>query len=155
MFKVFMDGNEDRLRLEDQKGEKIGWIHGHTIGFAGIDSEKDAMVAATEAARALETTLQRAYTGETFRPSANSTISLMSDGAYEWVVAGFRPLARLLRPNTQRNPEDSFALELLVPSYATQHVTLAVAHSVWDVLSKYVAHNHSDHGLATAAAGGR
>ena len=155
MFKVFMDGNEDRLRLEGHTGEKIGWIHGHTIGFGGIESEKDAMVAATEASRALETTLQRAYSSETVRPLLNSKIELMSDGAYEWVVAGFRPLARLVRPNTQRNSEDSFALEFLVPSYATQHVTLAVAHAVWDVLSKYVTQEQPDHDLATAAAGGR
>ena len=36
MFKVFIDGNDDRLRLENEIGERIGWIHGHTIGIAGI-----------------------------------------------------------------------------------------------------------------------
>lgn len=154
MFNVFIDGNEDRLRLENQEGEKIGWIHGHTIGFAGVESENDAMPAAAEAARALEVTLQRAYAGETILAPRNSKIELMSDGAYEWVVAGFRPLARLLRPRTQRNDEDSFALEFLVPSYATQHVTLAVAHSIWKVLSNYVTQNHSGGALATAAPGG-
>ncbi|HMI48775.1 MAG TPA: hypothetical protein VK481_08905 [Gemmatimonadaceae bacterium] len=154
MFKVFIDGNEDRLRLEDQNGEKIGWIHAHTIGFAGVESEKDALAAAAEASRALEVTLRRAYAGETILAPRNSKIELMSDGAYEWIVAGFRPLARLLRPRTQRNDGDSFALEFLVPSYATQHVTLAVAHSIWEVLSKYVAQNHSGGALATAAAGG-
>jgi len=154
MFKVFIDGNDDRLRLEDQQGEKIGWIHGNTVGFGGIDSEQDAMVAAAEAARAKESTLQRAYTGESVRPLLNSKVKLMNDGAYEWIVAGSRPLARLVRPRTQRNSEESFALEFLVPSYATQHVTLAVAHSVWEVLSKYVTANHSGNQLAMAAAGG-
>ena len=155
MFKVFIDGNDDRLRLEDQKGEKIGWIHGHTIGFGGVESEKGALIAAAEASRALESTLQRAYTGDTSRRLRNSKIELMYDGAYEWIVAGFRPLARLLRPRTERNFEDSFALEFLVPSYATQHVTLAVAHSIWEVLSKYVAREDSGRRLAAVAAGGR
>ncbi|MFL5631977.1 MAG: hypothetical protein ACJ77T_12030 [Gemmatimonadaceae bacterium] len=155
MFKVFIDGNEDRLRLEGQRGEKIGWIHGHTIGFGGVQSEKDAISAAAEASHALKSTLQRAYTGESVRPLQNPKISLMSDGAYEWIVAGLRPFARLVRPRTQRNSEDSFALEFLVPSYATQHVMLAVAHSVWDVLSTYVTPDQSAHAPATAAAGGR
>ena len=153
MFKVFTDGNEDRLRLEDQNGEKIGWIHAHTIGFAGVESENDALVAAAEASRALEVTLQRAYASDTIRLPRNPKIELMFDGAYEWIVAGFRPLARLLRPRTQRNDEDSFALEFLVPSYATQHVTLAVAHSIWEVLSKYVG-NHPGRAPATVTTGG-
>src|ERR1043166_7240596 len=29
MFKVFIDGNDDRLRLEDPEGRNIGWIRGH------------------------------------------------------------------------------------------------------------------------------
>lgn len=155
MFKAFIDGNDDRLRLDDQMGEKIGWIHGHTIGFAGFESEKDAMVAVVEASRALEGTLQRAYSTDYSRPLGSSKIRLMCDGAYEWIVAGFRPLARLLRPRTQRHREDSFALEFLVPSYATQHVTLAAAHSIWAVVSKYVTENHSGHAPVTAAAGGQ
>jgi phage/plasmid primase-like uncharacterized protein len=155
MFKVFMDGNEDRLRLEDQNGEKIGWIHGQAIGFAGVQSEKAATAAAVEGSLALQKNLERAYGSDPSRPSQNSTIRSMSDGAYEWIVAGFRPLARLLRPHTQRHPEDSFALEFLVPSYATQHVTLAAAHSIWEVLSKYVTQNHSAPALAAAEAGGQ
>ena len=103
--------------------------------------------------RAAGLQLQRAYTGETKRPSRHSKIEVMSDGAYEWIVAGFRPLARLLRPRTQRNSVDSFALEFVVPSYATQHVTLTVAHSIWDVLSKYVVPTDSGLELATAAGG--
>jgi|SRR5689334_1208086 len=153
MFKVFIDGDDDRLRLEDQTGRKIGWINGQAIGFGGIASEQEALIAAAEASQTLEDTLQRAYTGETKRPSRHSKIEVMSDGAYEWIVAGFRPLARLLRPRTQRNSVDSFALEFVVPSYATQHVTLAVAHSIWDVLSKYVVPTDSGLELATAAGG--
>jgi hypothetical protein len=156
MFKVFIDGNDDRLRLENQIGEKVGWIHGHTIGFAGITSEEEALAVAVEAAQALEKTLHRAYTGDTSVPWRTSKIELVHDGAYEWVVAGFRPLARLLRPRTDRNTNDSFALEFLVPSYATQHVTIAVAQAVWDVLSNFlVAADEMDDAVVAAAAGGR
>ncbi|HJQ09567.1 MAG TPA: hypothetical protein VJ840_00920 [Gemmatimonadaceae bacterium] len=155
MFKVFIDGNDDRLRLENQIGDKIGWIHGHTIGFGGISSEEDALAAATEASLALEKTLRRVYTGDTSVAWPNSKIELMYDGAYEWVVAGFRPLARLLRPHTERNGEDSFALEFIVPSYATQHVTIAVANAIWDVLSTYVGVDELGEAFATAVAGGR
>jgi hypothetical protein len=79
----------------------------------------------------------------------------MHDGAYEWIVAGFRPLARLLRPRTDRNAEDSFALEFLVPSYATQHVTIAVANAIWDVLASYAGADELGEAFATAVAGGR
>lgn len=154
MFKVFIDGNDDRLRLEDQLGQKIGWIHGHTIGFGGISSEEEALVAAAAASRALEKTLHRAYTGDTSLVWPNHKIELMHDGAYEWIVAGFRPLARLLRPQTERNESDSFALEFLVPSYATQHVTIAVANAIWDALSRYVEVDELGEAFTAAVAGG-
>jgi hypothetical protein len=153
MFKVFIDGNDDRLRLENQLGQKIGWIHGHTIGFGGISSEEGALVAAAEASRELERILHRAYTGDTSLVRPNHKVRLMHDGAYEWIVAGFRPLARLLRPHTERNANDSFALEFLVPSYATQHVTIAVAHAIWDVVSTYVETDEMGDAFVGAGAG--
>jgi predicted subunit of tRNA(5-methylaminomethyl-2-thiouridylate) methyltransferase len=138
MFKVFIDGNDDRLRLEDLEGRKVGWIRGHTIGFGGLPSEKIALRAVPEAWMALEMTLQRGYPGYAPRPVKKSNIDMVHDGAYEWVADGFRPLARLIRPHTARNSEQSFALEFLVPSYATQHVTIAAAEAVWQVLSDYI-----------------
>lgn len=138
MFKVFIDGNDDRLRLEDTEGRTIGWIRGQTIGFGGLPSEKIALLAVPEAWMALETTLQRGYPGRAPRPVKKSNIDVVHDGAYEWVADGFRPLARLLRPHTGRNSEASYALEFLVPSYATQHVTIAAAQAVWEALSDYI-----------------
>jgi len=138
MFKVFIDGNDDRLRLEDPEGRKIGWIRGQIIGFGGLTSEKAAVRAVPEAWLALETTLQRGYPGRPARPVKKSNIEIVHDGAYEWIADGFRPLARLLRPHTGRNREDSFALEFVVPSYATQHVTIAAAQAVWQVVSDYI-----------------
>jgi hypothetical protein len=138
MFKVFIDGNDDRLRLEDLEGRDIGWIRGHTIGFGGLPTEKIAIQAVPEAWMALETTLQRGYPGRAPRPVKKSNIDVVHDGAYEWVADGFRPLARLLRPHTGRNYEASYALEFIVPSYATQHVTIAAAQSVWEALSDFI-----------------
>lgn len=138
MFKVFIDGNDDRLRLEDQAGNTIGWIRGHTIGFGGLETEKIAVGIVPEAWLALEMTLRRGYPGHAPRPVKKSNIGLVHDGAYEWVADGFRPLARLIRPHTGRNAEPSFALEFMVPTYATQHVTIAAAQAVWQVLSDYI-----------------
>ena len=139
MFKVFIDGNDDRLRLEDPAGRKIGWIRDHTLGFGGLTNENAALRAAVDAWRSLEKTLQRVYPGWVPRSVNESNVGLVHDGAYEWIADGSRPIARLLRPRTERNSEDSFALEFLAPSYATQHVTIAAAHAVWEVLSEHIA----------------
>ena len=138
MFKVFIDGNDDRLRLEDLAGRNVGWIRGHTIGFGGLPSEEIALRAVPEAWKALEITLERVYRGRAPRPVKESNIDVVHDGAYEWVADGFRPLARLMRPHTGRNSEASYALEFMVPSYATQHVTIAAAQAVWEALSDFI-----------------
>jgi hypothetical protein len=151
MFKVFIDGNDDRLRLEDLTGRQIGWIRGHTFGFGGLANEKAAIRAAVDAWRSLEKTLQRGYPGRAPRPVNESNVGLVHDGAYEWIADGFRPIARLLRPRTARNSEDSFALELLAPSYATQHVTIAAAQAVWEVLSEHIAPTTQDAARPAAA----
>jgi hypothetical protein len=138
MFKVFIDGSDERLRLEDFAGEKVGWIHGNTFGFGRLPSEKTAIDAAVEGWQSLEEALQRGYPGRTARSVDKSNVRLVYDGAYEWVADGIRPLARLLRPWTTRNPERSFALEFLVPYHATQHVTIASAQAVLETVSRYI-----------------
>lgn len=139
MFKIFIDGNDDRLRLEDPAGNVIGWVRGHSFGLRGLPSEKAAVRAAVAAWQPLEETLQRGYPGRVPRPIRESNIEFVHDGAYEWIADGFRPIARLLRPNTDRNAADSFALEFMVPSYATQHVTIAAAQAVWEVVAAHIA----------------
>jgi hypothetical protein len=138
MFKVSIDGNDDRLRLEDLEGRNVGWIRGHTIGFGGLPSEEIALRAVPEAWMALEMTLKRGYPGHAPRPVKKSNIDIVHDGAYEWVADGFRPLARLMRPHTGRNSEEAYALEFMVPSYATQHVTIAAAQAVWLALTDFI-----------------
>jgi hypothetical protein len=144
MFKVFIDGSDDRLRLEDFAGEKVGWIHGNTFGFGRLPSEKIAIDAAVEGWQSLEKALQRGYPGRSARNVDKSKVRLVYDGAYEWVADGVRPLARLLRPFTTRNPERSFALEFLVPYHATQHVTIASAQAVLETVSRYIAGSSSE-----------
>ncbi len=138
MFKIFSDGNEGHLRLEDPAGRTVGWIRGHTIGFGGLASEKRAVRAAVDAWPSLETMLQRDFPGREPRPVNRSNVDLVRDGGHEWIADGYRPIARLLRPLTGRNSADSFALEFFVPSYATQHVTIAAAQAVGKVVSRYV-----------------
>ena len=144
MFKVFIDGNDDRLRLENAVGDVLGWIRGHGIAFCGLPSEKAAVRAAVAAWSPLEETLQRAYPGRPPRPIKASTIRLVHDGAYEWIADGYRPIARLLRPHTTRNPGSSFGVEFMLPSYATQHVTIATAQVVWEIVSKYIPSDAGD-----------
>lgn len=138
MFKVFMDGNDGKLRLENERGQRVGWIWGQAIGFSGLPTANAARLAAVRAWPALETTLLRDYPGRVGRPINKSNVRVVYDGAYEWVADGNRPLARLLPPNTHRNSEDSFALEFLVPSYATHHVTIAAAHAMWEALAEHI-----------------
>ena len=144
MFKVFIDGSDDRLRLEDLAGRKVGWIHGNTFGFGRLPSEKIAIEAAVEGWLSLEMALQRGYPGRTARSVDKSNVRLVYDGAYEWIADGIRPLARLLRPFTTRNPEESFALEFLVPYHATQHVTIAAAQAVLETVSRCIPLNSWD-----------
>lgn len=138
MFKVFIDGDDDRLRLENAVGDVIGWIRGHGVGLVGLPSEKAAVRAAVAAWDALEETLQRAYPGRPPRPIKESGIRLVHDGAYEWIADDHRPIARLLRPHTTRNPGEAFGVEFMLPSYATQHVTIATAQAVWEVVSTHI-----------------
>lgn len=137
MFKVFIDGNDDRLRLENAVGDVLGWIRGHGVGFCGLPSEKAAVRAAVAAWRPLEEALQRAYPGRPPRPIKESGIRLVHDGAYEWIADGNRPIARLLRPHTTRNPGASFGVEFMLPSYATHHATIAAAQAAWEVVSTH------------------
>jgi hypothetical protein len=138
MLKVFSDGNDDRLRLEDHGGKSVGWIRGETIGFVGLTSQEVAVRAVVRAWPSFEATLQRKYPGRAPRGLTKLKVRLFRDGAYRWVADGYRPLARLLSPGVGRNSEETFAVEFLIPSYATQHVTIAVAQAVWGVLSEYV-----------------
>ena len=60
----------------------------------------------------------------------------MHDGAYEWFYDGTAPVARLLRP--QRRAYDySFGIELVLPSFASEGVAIAAAHSLARAIEPY------------------
>jgi hypothetical protein len=138
MLKVFSDGSDDRLRLEDHGGKSVGWIRGEAIGFVGLTSQEVAVRAVVRAWPSFEMTLQREYPGRAPRGLTKLNVRLLHDGAYRWVADGYRPLARLLSPSVGRNSGESFAVEFFVPSYATQRVAIAVAEAVWEALAEYV-----------------
>jgi hypothetical protein len=142
MLRILSEG-EDRHRLESASGARVGWIHGHAIGFRGIESESAAMRAAVPAARALEAILLREYPGRP-RHESSAAVKLVRDGAYEWIAAGAHPLARLLRPVDDRpsDPFDStFGIELVLPSYSTEGVAIQAA----EALSRALALDASAH----------
>jgi hypothetical protein len=129
MFRVLGEG-DDRHRLEDAAGARIGWINGRAIGLRGLASESVAMRAAVAASHALETALRREYPGRPRQPLAVDELQIVHDGAYEWVADGARPLARLLRPMADvapDHPDASYGIELVLPSYSTEGVAISSA----------------------------
>jgi hypothetical protein len=54
------------------------------------------------------------------------------DGAYEWIAVGAVPLARLHRPRGTAPPNDSFAIELVLPSSTTNTSAVSAALAIAD-----------------------
>ena len=125
MVRALADG-EERHRLEDAEGRDIGWIVRRAIGFRGFPNEEVAMRAAFASWQALEAALNREYAGRPKRDVSADRMRIVHDGSSEWVSDGQLPLARLQRP-LDDGPESSFAIELQLPSYATEGVTIAAA----------------------------
>jgi len=137
MLRIIQDG-ENRFRLENATGNAVGWIRGRAVGFRGMPKESAAIQAAVDASRALELTLVREYPGRPVHDIRTSRVKLVHDGAYEWIADGNRPLARILRPNVGAFADDDFGIELQLPTYATHHVAIACAHSVWRAVEQHM-----------------
>jgi hypothetical protein len=129
MIRVLADG-EQRHRLEDAEGRLIGWIRRRAIGFRGFASERDAITAAVDGWRALESVLRREYAGWPRFAPALDELHLVHDGAHQWISDGRTPLARLVRPPADAASDQSFAIEFVLPSYASEGVAIAAAHAV-------------------------
>jgi hypothetical protein len=144
MITVLADG-EQRHRLEDAEGRLVGWIRRRAVGFRGFASERHAMTAAVDGWRALGSVLRREYPGwPRFEPMLDE-LHLVHDGAHEWISDGRTPLARLVRPQADYGSEDAtFAIEFVLPSYATEGVAIAAA--------QVVARALQDHAQRRAAA---
>ena len=123
MFTVIADG-DGRYRLEDATGAQVGWIRGRSIGFQGMRSEAAAISAVGAAWNPLQASLRRHYAGRPRDEAALDRLRLAHDGAYEWVTDGRVPLARLHRPAADV-ADAPFAVELVLPSYASEGAAIA------------------------------
>lgn len=133
MIKVLAAG-ENRHRLEDADGTHVGWIHGRALGFRGMRSEAEALAAAATAWRTFDAALRRNYFGRPAHETTLDELRLVHDGAYEWVTDGRAPLARLYRPGEMGG---DFAIELVLPTYASEGVAISVAQVVGRALQAW------------------
>lgn len=137
MLRVIDDGPEG-LRLENGAGARIGWIRGRAIVFDGFATEVDAIRATLAAWRALGRALRQQYPGWPRYEPAAERIHVFHDGTYEWISDGTSPLARLRRPAMPpTSADDSFGLEFVLPSYASEGLAVAAAHAIWRVLAEH------------------
>jgi len=135
MITVLADG-AGRHRLEDVSGRHVGWVRGRAIGFHGMRSEDEALAAVAAAWQPFDTALRRHYFGRPPNEPAWDQLRLVHDGAYEWVTDGRHPLARLHRPASDLGDGD-FAIEFVLPSYATEGVVISVAQVVGAALRSH------------------
>lgn len=135
---TFHSDGENRYRLERSDGRDIGWIHGRVIGFGGIRTEGQAIGAVRCAIPVFDAALRRHYFGWPTRVTDGTAFRLVHDGAYEWVSAGVQPLARLYRPQARRSHGD-FAIEFVLPSYASEGVAISVAQTLGAAIQAHLA----------------
>ena len=134
MIAVFAHG-DNAFRLVNTAGRDVGWIRPRTIGFGGFDSEHGARAAALDGAQALAGCLKREFGVAHLELSERPRARIVRDGTNEWVVDGPVRVARLLRIAKGRARDHAFAIEFLLPPYATDAVAINAAQIVYDVLS--------------------
>ena len=126
---------EDSFRLVNKAGHDVGWIRPRRIGFGGFITEHGARAAALEGACALASCLKREFGVANLELSDRPRVRIVRDGANEWVVDGRLRVARLLRVERERERNHAFAIEFLLPPYATDAVAINAAQIVYGVLS--------------------
>jgi hypothetical protein len=115
-----------KYRLETRAGRIQGWIRGHAVGFLGLRDKAAALACAPTLRRALDAVLVREYP-DRYQPVRDfHDLLLVHDGAYEWIAARDVPIARLDRPGSKEFDGDT-AIEFVLPSYASEQVTIAAA----------------------------
>ena len=144
MFSVLADG-PGRYRLGDGTGVDAGWIRGRSIGFRGLHSESEAIVAASAGWRTLQSLLRREYAAWPRQEVDWERLRFVHDGAHEWVSDGRIPLARVYRTSgTARGrhdvpvtiePAGRLAVEFVVPSWMDVDAVVPLAHALWQVLA--------------------
>jgi hypothetical protein len=135
MLRVFSEG-DDLYRLENEAGTHVGTIRNRAIGFRGFATERDAREAAIAAWRAMTDALRREYPSWPRYELVLDRLTTTHDGAYEWYYDGTMAIARLLRPR-RVGREESFGIELLLPSYASEGVAITAAHGMARAVAPY------------------
>lgn len=129
MVRALADG-DDRHRLEDEDGRDFGWIVRRSIGFRGFGTEMRATRAALDSWVALEASLNREYAGRPKREVRAERLHIVRDESGEWIVDGEIRVARLQRVPDDPSRVPEYAIELQLPSYASEGVTIAAAQVV-------------------------
>lgn len=122
-----------KYRLETASGRSLGWVRGHAIGLLGPRDKNEALALAPRLRRALDDVLAREYPDRYRPPRDLHDLEVVHDGAYQWIAAGHIPVARLARPSANELAGD-MAIEFVLPSYASERVTLAGAAVLADAL---------------------
>ena len=134
MVAVFAYG-EDSFRLVNAADRDVGWIRPRIIGFGGFVTEDAARAGALRGARVLSRCLKREFGVAHLELSDRPRMRTVRDGANEWVVDGRVRVARLLRVEGTRGRDQEFAIEFLLPPYASDAVAINAAQVVYGVLS--------------------
>ena len=147
MFNIIGDGEgKYRIMLGDEV--TVGWLNDRAVGFRGMKTEAMAKEAAAVAWRAMDRVLTNQYAGWPRREPRFDQMRITHDGAYEWFHEGTMPIARLLRPH-RRAFSGTFGIELVLPTYATEGVGVAVAQSVAQAIVPFVTRQGPDDGQGT------
>jgi hypothetical protein len=119
MLQIIPQG-DDAFHLTETCGRVVGWVRGATIRVGAFATEQQALDAAIRGDRALDDYLRGGAHRPRTRPEtggddisgdhaaeidmagavSGQETRMVHDGAYEWVVVGRRPIARLVRPST-------------------------------------------------------
>ena len=135
MLRVFSEG-DDVFRLEDSAGAHIGTIRGRTITINGFPSETAARDAAVVAWKAMNDALRREFPSWPHYEVARERLVTTHDGAYDWFFDGTKAIARLVRP-WPIGRERAFAIELVLPSYASEGVAIMASHGIARAVAPY------------------
>jgi hypothetical protein len=151
MFNIIGDG-EGKYRILLGNEMAVGWLNDRAVGFRGMTTEGSARDAAIAAWRAMDAVLTNQYGGWPKRNPRFEQLRITNDGAYEWFHEGTTPIARLLRPH-RRAFNATFGIELVLPSYATEGVGLAVAQAVANAIVPFITRSGPDERGGTRYAG--
>lgn len=140
-----------KYRLEDRWGETVAWARGHVVGSNGFFSVAESMAAVPVLVKAVDEVLEREHLRRRLADVDYDMMRLVHDGAYEWIAVGAVPLARLHRPRGTTPPNDSFAIELVLPTSATEATAVSAALAIADrrrnhVMSREFAWDVGDRG---------